>query len=96
MPKLIQGRTSSWRVIGGKYELRYPIYVVSKNRSDKCYTSRFLTQMEVPHFVIVEQSQYEDYKKHVDPIYCRLLILDQKYQEDYDTFDSGSKVSRRL
>lgn len=87
MPRLIHGRTSSWRVVGGKYELRYPIYVVSKNRSDKCYTSRFLAQMEVPHFVIVEQSQYEDYKKHVDPIYCRLLILDQKYQEDYDTFD---------
>ena len=43
--------------------------------------------MEVPHFVIVEQSQYEDYKKHVDPIYCRLLVLDPKYQEEYDTFD---------
>ena len=87
MPRLIHGRTSSWRVVGGKYELRYPIYVVSKNRSDKCYTSRFLAQMEVPHFVIVEQSQYEDYKKHVDPIYSRLLVLDPKYQEEYDTFD---------
>lgn len=48
MPRLIHGRTSSWRVVGGKYELRYPIYVVSKNRADKCYTSRFLAQMEVP------------------------------------------------
>lgn len=26
MPRLIHGRTSSWRVVGGKYELRYPIY----------------------------------------------------------------------
>jgi hypothetical protein len=37
--------------------------------------------------MVVEESQYEMYKAHVDPKYVTLLILDKKYQDNYDTCD---------
>ena len=61
-PKLVPGWHSQLRVIGGCSEHRYPIYVISKGRWDKCYTSRFLTQMEVKHFVVCEPQEFELYK----------------------------------
>lgn len=87
-PKLIAGLHSKKRVIGGNAEHKYPIYIVSKNRHDKCFTSRFLTQMEVDHFVVVEPQDLELYKQHVQNEYATILELDMKYKEDYDTFDN--------
>ena len=86
-PKLIAGKHSKLRVIGGNAQHKYPIYVVSKNRSDKCYTSRFLTQMEVDHYVVVEPDDFEKYKEKVESKYATILLLDMKYKEEYDTFD---------
>ena len=86
-PKLIPGWHAQLRVIGGSSEHRYPIYVISKGRSTKCYTSRFLTQMEVKHFVVCEPSEYNDYKEHVENEYATLLQLDMSYKDTYDTCD---------
>ena len=86
-PRLIPGWYSQLRVVGGSSEHRYPIYVISKGRAEKCYTSRFLTQMEVKHFVVCEPSEYADYKAHVENQYATLLQLDMSYKDRYDTCD---------
>lgn len=87
-PKLISGTHSALRVVGGSSETKYPIYVVSKNRHDKCYTSRFLSQMEVKHFVVVEPSDVELYKRDVENQFATILELDMRYKDEYDTFDT--------
>lgn len=65
---------------------RYPIYVVSKGRADRQLTSRALQAMHVPHFVVVEQQELAKYERHRRPL-ATMLVLDKKYQEDYDAFD---------
>lgn len=88
-PKLIAGAYAPLRVVGGGGDNnpKYPIYVVSKNRSEKCTTSRFLSQMEVKHYVVVEPSDYDDYKEKVENEYANILLLDMSYKDNYDTFD---------
>lgn len=88
-PKLIAGAYATLRVVGGGGDNnpKYPIYVVSKNRSEKCTTSRFLSQMEVEHYVVVEPSDYNDYKEKVENKYANILLLDMSYKDNYDTFD---------
>lgn len=87
-PKLVSGKHSKLRVVGGNKFNRYPIYVVSKNRSDKCYTSRYLSQMEVEHYVVVEPQDIQAYKSSVENKYAKILELNMKYKEEYDTFDN--------
>lgn len=86
-PKLIQGKNSKLRVVGGSSKTKYPIYVVSKGRPTQCYTSRYLSQMEVKHFVVVEPSEIELYKINLDNNYATLVELDMSYKDNYDTFD---------
>lgn len=86
-PKLVPGWHAQLRVVGGSSEHRYPIYVISKGRAQKCYTSRFLTQMEVKHFVVCEPAEYQEYKKHVENQYATLIQLDMSYKDVYDTCD---------
>jgi hypothetical protein len=74
---------------------KYPIYIVSKGRFEKRPTSDSLIKMGVKHFIVVESSQYEDYKSRVDPNFVTVHILDQKYLDEYDTFDKlGSTKSK--
>lgn len=87
-PKLVAGSYSQLRVVGGSSETKYPIYIVSKNRHDKCSTSRFLTQMEVKHYVVVEPQDLELYKQNVENQFATILELDMKYKDEYDTFDN--------
>jgi len=42
---------------------RFPVYIVSKNRWERNPTSRALKEMMVPFFVVVEESQFDDYKQ---------------------------------
>ena len=52
---------------------RYPIYVISKGRSDCCLTAKFLIKDDVPFKIVIEPQEFKDY---VD-VYGkeRLLIL---------------------
>lgn len=43
---------------------RYPVYVISKGRSDCCLTARFLIKDGVPFHLVVEPQEYEDYARH--------------------------------
>lgn len=44
---------------------KYPIYVISKGRADRCLTVRELEMMELPYFLVVEPQELEEYKKIV-------------------------------
>lgn len=66
---------------------KYPIYIVSKGRFEKRPTSDSLVRMGVKHYIVVEASQYEDYKSRVDPNFVTVIILDQKYLDEYNTCD---------
>lgn len=90
-PKLIAGKHSQLRVVKGNSNPQYPIYVVSKNRSDNCATSRFLSQMEVPHFVVVEPQDFKLYCDKVQNQYATVLELDMKYKKNYDCFSDLGK-----
>lgn len=64
---------------------RFPVFIPSKSRWDKCLTARMLDRINVPYRVIVEADQADHYRQHLDP--SRLLILDPAYQDGYDPCD---------
>jgi hypothetical protein len=66
---------------------KYPIYIVSKTRWEIRLTSDTLIRMGVKHYMVIEASQLEQYKAAVDKKWVTLLVLDPKYQDEYDTCD---------
>ena len=90
-PKLIHGANNNIRVIGGR-KAKYPIYVVSKNRSNigKMHVSYWLSNMQQPHTIIVEKQDIENYKAtYGQSEYCTILELPQEYKDNYDVFDDS-------
>lgn len=83
-PKLVRGDNSSLRWVGHMTP-RYPIYIVSKGRWKTRLTVKALERMRVPYSIVVEQSEYDEYAKVIDK--DKILVLPQKYLDDYDTFD---------
>ena len=69
---------------------RYPLYVVSKGRSKYMVTSKSLTKMGVPHYVVVERSDLKDYDAAIKQhgLNAKLIELDQKYKEQYELCDN--------
>ena len=63
----------------------FPLYIVSKGRFKSRLTSKSLEAMNVPYSIVVEDQEYDDYAAVIDP--KKIIILDKKYQRDYDTFD---------
>lgn len=62
---------------------RFPVYIVSKGRWEKRPTADMLEKLKIPYFIVVEEQEYEEYKAN-----CKgeVLILPQKYKDEYDTF----------
>lgn len=94
-PKLIHGLHRNIRVLGGENP-KYPIYVVSKGRYEvrRASTSFRLSEMNVPHYLVVEPQEYDLYKANFENDYTTILVMDMQYKEDYDCFsDLGNKDS---
>jgi len=68
-----------------KMNPNYPIYIVSKGRWESRLTSKTLERMNVPYSIIVEEQEYDQYASVIDK--DKILILDKRYQDVYDTFD---------
>lgn len=80
------GAEGNLRVIGGTSGTHFPVYVVSKSRSECCLTSQFLTLCEVKHYVVVEKEQYEDYMGTVgQSTYTTVITIPQKFFDEYET-----------
>lgn len=70
---------------------KYPIYIVSKGRWDRRLTAESLDRMNLSYYMVVEGSEYDKYK----PFIKNLLVLPQKYLDNYDTCDNlGSTKSK--
>lgn len=63
---------------------KFPIYIVSKGRWESRLTSKALEYMNVPYYIVVEEQEYDNYANVIDK--NKILILDKKYQIEYDTF----------
>lgn len=64
----------------------YPVYIVSKGRSDNGLTTRALHEMGVPHFIVVEQQEVDAYRK--GRCFGELLVLPDEYKKEYETCDA--------
>ena len=64
---------------------KYPLYIPSKGRAESRLTSKALDEMNVPYRLVIEEQEFDIYAKEVDE--SKLLILDKKFQDEYDTFD---------
>ena len=71
---------------------RFPIYIVSKGRWKRRPTSNILEEMGVNYRIVVEKQEHDNYKKVIDR--KKLLILPQKYLDNYDTFWERSKDNK--
>jgi hypothetical protein len=72
----------------------YPIYIVSKGRSDTSYTSKALDALGVSHYIVVEEQERELYESR-KAARATILVLDKRYQDEYDTFDDlGDKKGK--
>ena len=65
---------------------KYPIYIPSKGRADSRLTAKTLDSMKVNYKVIVEKQEHKTYSKVIKK--KNLLVLDEKYQDNYDTCDN--------
>ncbi len=73
--------------------MRAPIYIVSKGRHESRLTSRTLEAMGVQYFIVVEAQEVELYAGVIDR--KKILVLDPRYQRDYETCDDlGDTKSR--
>lgn len=64
---------------------KHPIYIPSKGRADTRLTSKALENMGVPYYIVIEEQEYDAYSAVIDKE--KILILDRKYQDEYDTCD---------
>jgi len=57
---------------------KYPVYIISKGRSDSMFTSRSLARMQVPHYIAIEPQDEQLYEAALDNFgirpYVTLLV----------------------
>ena len=65
---------------------KYPIFIPSKGRWKSRMTVKTLEKIGVSYTIIVEEQEYEKYHRYIDK--KNILILDNKYQEEYEPCDN--------
>lgn len=68
---------------------QFPLYIVSKGRSAYMVTSKALTRMGVPHFVVVEPQDVEAYETAIRStnLVATVLELDLSFKNRYELCD---------
>ena len=64
-----------------------PVYIPTKGRSDSRLTSKALTHMGVPHFLVVEPQEVEAYERASRGSLGTVLPLDMSYKARYELCD---------
>jgi hypothetical protein len=64
---------------------QFPLFIPTKGRADSRLTAKVLEEMGVFYTVVVEEQEYDTYAEHIDK--KKILVLDKKYQDNYDTCD---------
>ena len=90
-PKLDRDENAKkrWVISTNTIELmpQYPIYIVSKGRSESRLTARSLERMRVPYYIVVEEQEYTAYKANTNSDFGTVLVLDNAYKMRYDVCD---------
>ncbi len=66
------------------YKPRFPVYIISKGRWKRKPTVRTFESLNIPYKIVVEKQEYGKYAQEINP--KKILILPQKYLDEYDTF----------
>jgi len=68
---------------------KFPLYIPSKSRSEYMITSRALTEMGVPHNIVVEPQQVSDYQSAVKKmrLLTTVIELDMSFKSKYELCD---------
>jgi len=56
---------------------KYPIYIISKGRYEKRYTSKYLEWCNIDYKIVIEPQEFNDYAKYIDQ--SKILILPNEY-----------------
>lgn len=64
---------------------KFPIYIVSKGRSNNGLTTRALHEMGVPHFLVVEEDELQSYEQ--GRCFGELLVMPHIYKAEYELCD---------
>jgi hypothetical protein len=56
---------------------KYPIYILSKGRSETRFTAKTLDEMQVPYKMVIEPQEYEAYNKYIPA--DKLILLPTQY-----------------
>jgi len=65
---------------------RFPLYVVSYDRAERCLTAEFHREMGIPFYLVIEPEEFDKYAAVYDT--DRLLTVPPEYRERYETYDS--------
>lgn len=67
----------------------FPLYIPSKGRAEYMMTSKALTMMKVPHYIIVEPQELDEYAKAIKhwDLLTTIIPLDMSYKEKYELCD---------
>lgn len=67
----------------------FPLYIPSKGRFEYMVTSKYLTIMKTPHFIVVEPQEVDQYRKSVEKmgLLAEILPMDMSYKEKYELCD---------
>jgi len=63
---------------------KYPVYVVSKGRWANGLTTKALSLMGIPHYIVVESAERRLYESSTS---AEIVVLPQSYLDNYDTCD---------
>lgn len=67
-----------WIQPEGRTLPEHPMYIVSKGRADSMFTSRSLSRMQIPHYIVIEPQDLDSYDKALDVFkmrdYVTLLV----------------------
>jgi hypothetical protein len=66
---------------------RFPLYIPTKGRADSRLTSKALTRMGVPHYMVVEEQEYETYAEACRGTTATVIVLDMEYKRNYELCD---------
>jgi len=57
--------------------MKYPVYIISKDRPSRCITARSLDRMGVKYQVVIEPHQREEYEEYIEPS----LLVDLPFKD---------------
>ena len=68
-----------------KHPLQFPVYIPTKGRAEYCITMRYLANIGIPFYAVVEEQEYDDYAAKLGA--DQILVLPADYKTRYETLD---------